>query len=89
MSPGGATWFRALVRQSIHDKFAQDEDDREEITNYPCRAIIAPAHSLGAPGGFDPVSSDWNTAANWIPATVNTKIDTATLGTKSNQLNSW
>jgi hypothetical protein len=35
--PGGATWFRALVRQSIHDKFAQDEDDREEITNYPCR----------------------------------------------------
>jgi hypothetical protein len=37
-------WFRALVRQSIHDKFAQDEDDREEITNYPCSCRYRPGN---------------------------------------------
>ena len=31
-----------------------------------------------------PVSSDWNTAANWIPATIpNTQADTATFGTSN------
>src|SRR5436309_4488664 len=48
-------------------------------------AIIAPATFAGsATWSSNPVSSDWNTADNWVPATIpNTQADTAAFGTSN------
>ena len=47
--------------------------------------IIAPATFAGsARWSSNPVSSDWNTANNWVPATIpNTQADTAAFGTSN------
>ena len=47
-----------------------------------CMAQLAFAGS--ATWSLNPVSSDWNTAANWMPATIpNTQADTARFGTSN------
>jgi autotransporter-associated beta strand protein len=48
-------------------------------------AVTASATFAGsASWSSNPVSSDWNTAANWVPATIpNTQADTARFGTSS------
>jgi autotransporter-associated beta strand protein len=48
-------------------------------------SIVAPATFAGsARWSSNPMSGDWNTAGNWIPATIpNTQADTATFGTSN------